>query len=406
MILRWPILLLTIATPAIALAQTDDSIDLVAEARAVAREVAGIRELALRRPVDFEVHDRATIRAYAEASLAREMTPEQWAGQEALMSHLGLVPDSVRLRDLVARLYAEQVAGYYDPVRKTFYLADWLPRLLQRGVVAHEIVHALQDQHFDLERWLRDLSPTEDGSLARAAVVEGDAMAAMLAYLLAPTGVTVERLPDVATLLQGRGAEIAEAYPDFERAPEALKRLLLFPYVEGSAFVLDAVRRGGWNGVDRLYREPPASSEQILHPERYWDTPDPPRSLKSPWEAGERPGTLLTEGEWGEFGTGLVLSAALGDTAAAAAAARGWDGDRYALARDSDGRLRYAWSLVWDSPAAAERFARAYAQGAALRFPGSTRIVTGTGRLDIRAPGRTLALRWAGDRVSLREIAN
>jgi hypothetical protein len=127
----WTLLLLV---PAPALAQREAPAALLAAARAVSREVAGIRHLEWLRPVDFQVSDRATIRRFAQASLDREMSADQWAAYEALLEHCGLLPAGVDLRDLVVRLYAEQVAGYYEPARKTFYLADWLPQLLQRGV--------------------------------------------------------------------------------------------------------------------------------------------------------------------------------------------------------------------------------------------------------------------------------
>ena len=196
-------LALCLSVPVVA--QTPAPAALVDDARAIARQVAGIRGLAVLRPIDFEVSDRETVRAYARASLADQMPPGQWESYEALLVHTGMIPPGTDLEELVVRLYAEQIAGYYDPARKTFYLADWLPQLLQRGVVAHEVTHALQDQHFDLERWLAELSPTEDGSLARAAVAEGDAMAAMIAYLLEPMGAGVEELPVLAVQVESRG---------------------------------------------------------------------------------------------------------------------------------------------------------------------------------------------------------
>jgi hypothetical protein len=313
-----------------------------------------------------------------------------------------MIPPGTDLEGLVVGLYAEQIAGYYDPPRETFYLADWLPQLLQRGVVAHEVTHALQDQHFDLERWLTDVPPTEDGSLARAAVAEGDAMAAMIAYLLEPMGAGVEDLPPLSDLIGGQGA-VAGAYPSFEAAPEALQRLLLFPYVEGSDFVREALARGGWDAVDRLYRDPPASSEQILHPDRYFDARDEPRA---PALAGEEAGPEpLTEGSWGEFGTRLALAAALADTALPALAASGWDGDRFALWSEPHGGLRYVWVSVWDSPAFAERFAEAYAQAATDRTPGSARITTGEDHFELAAGGRTLHIVRRGDRVEIRETS-
>lgn len=382
-------------------AQREAPASLLAAARAVAREVAGIRELAWQRPIDFRVSDRPTIQAYARTSLEREMSIDEWKAYEVLLAHVGMIPPGLDLHDLVVRLYAEQIAGYYDPHVKTFYLADWLPTLLQRAVVAHEATHALQDQHFDLARWLAELPPTEDGALARGAVVEGDAMMVMITYLLAPTGTAPEQLPDLGLLLEGRAGEIAASFPTFERAPESLQRLLLFPYVEGSRFVLAAIRTGGWAAVDRLYHDPPASTEQVLHPERYWARRDEPRRLPIPL-AGEAGARLLTSGSWGEFGTRLVLAAALGDSAAAGPA-RGWGGDRYALYALPGGSRRFAWSLVWDTPEDAEEFAHAYAQAIARRFPGPARVETGSGRFAFHGRGRGVSLAWRGKRVEIRE---
>jgi hypothetical protein len=389
-----------LSSPDPAVGQREAPLALVAAARAIGQELASIRRLDWKGPVDFQVSDRETIRRYATQSLEREMSLEDWAAQTALLSHCGLLPAGADLKDLVVRLYTEQVAGYYDPHRKTFYLADWLPQLLQRAVVAHEVTHALQDQHFDLAAWLGELGPTEDGALARVAVAEGDAMAAMLAYMLAPTGASIDRLPDPADLLAGNSSAIAQAYPAFDQAPEALQRLLLFPYVEGASFVIAALREGGWGSVDALYHDPPASTEQILHPDRYWKTRDQPRSPAPPRRADL--GRELSEGSWGEFGTGLILAAALGDSAAATGAT-GWDGDRYVLYEKPSGEMAYGWTLVWDSANAAQRFATAYAQATTQRFRGSARMTTGASRFRFEAEQRTLEMTWDGDRVQILE---
>ncbi|MGH7587669.1 MAG: hypothetical protein ACRELU_03645 [Gemmatimonadota bacterium] len=392
----WALLVLF---PVPGLAQREAPAALLAAARAVSREVAAIRRLEWLRPVDFQVSDRATIRRFAQASLDREMTPDQWAAYQALLQHNGLLPAGVDLRDLVVRLYAEQVAGYYEPARKTFYLADWLPRLIQRAVVAHEATHALQDQHFDLVGWMAEVAPTEDAALARAAVIEGDAMLAMLAYLLGPMGARPESLPDVGQLLAGQAGAVGQGFPTFAAAPPGLQRLFLFPYVEGSAFVQAGLRHGGWAAIDSLYADPPASTEQILHPERYWGARDPPRPAGLP--AGVAGEPWIT-GSWGEVGVQIVLAAALADTAAVRGAAQGWDGDRYALYK-RDGAPAFAWTLLWDTPRDADRFARAYAQAAVRRFPGPARLTTGIGRFAFEGDDRRLDLRWSGDRVEVRE---
>lgn len=393
----WAILVLF---PAPALAQREAPAALLAAARAVSREIAAIRGLEWLRPVDFQISDRATIRTFAEASLDREMSPDQWAAYQVLLQHCGLLPAGVDLRDLVIRLYAEQVAGYYEPARKTFYLADWLPRLIQRAVVAHEATHALQDQHYDLVGWMAEVAPTEDDALARAAVIEGDAMVAMLAYLLGPLGARPEELPDVGQLLAGQSGAVGQGFPTFASAPPGLQRLFLFPYVEGSAFVQTGLRRGGWAAIDSLYADPPRSTEQILHPERYWETRDPPRPIEVP---ASGPGEPWISGSWGEFGVQILLAASLADTAAVRAAARGWDGDRFALYRREGAAPAFVWTIVWDAPEDAEGFAQAYAQATVRRYAGPARLTTGIGRFEFETDGRRLDLRWSGDRVEIRE---
>lgn len=386
-----------LARPADAQREAPES--LVAAARAVTREVAALRELPLRRPVEFRVSDRSTIRSFAREALAREMPPEQWESYERLLAHTGLIPADLDLQDLVLALYVEQIAGYYDPEEDTFFLADWIPQLLQRAVVAHEVTHALQDQHFDLDRWLAELPPTEDAALARAAVAEGDAMAAMLAYLLVPAGLRLEELPPIGTLLERSAGSIAAAYPTFEEAPQALQRLLLFPYVQGTDFVRSTLRSGGWEAVDRLYRDPPSSTEQILHPERY-QRRDSPTEVEPPEASGER----LLSGSWGEFGVSLVLGSDL-DEATAREAAIGWDGDRYVFTRPASGELAYAWTTVWDSEARARAFADAYAQAVVRRFSGSARIATGKDTFAFERPGRRVRVRREGLRVEILDRA-
>jgi hypothetical protein len=388
------------AAPGTARAQREAPAALVAAARAVSREISGIRGLPWKEPVAFQVSDRATIQSYAEAALAREMSPAEWDAYGELLAFTGLVPRDLDLQELVADLYAEQIAGYYDPHLQTFYLADWLPPLLQRAVVAHEATHALQDQHFDLERWMGEVPSTEDGALARGAVVEGEAMAVMLAYLLAPTGMTVDQVPDVGSLMQGPGGDMAGTFPSFANAPPALQRILLFPYVEGSRFVIEGLRQDGWEALDRLYADPPASTEQILHPARYWETRDPPTSLEIP--RGDPGMERVIAGSWGELGVQLILAGGISDSLAGGPA-RGWDGDRFALYRGEGGAHRFAWSSAWDTPRDAEEFALAYAQALARRFPGPARIETGTGRYSFQAPGRSVAIRWSGRRVEVRE---
>src|SRR5262249_10520628 len=157
----------------------------------------------------------------------------------------------------------EQAAGYYDPKQQTFFIADWLPQLVQKSVMAHELVHALQDQHYDLQKNFDLVKDQADLSLARKALIEGDAMAVMLIYLLEPLGLSMESLPDMGTLVQDSAALLGEQFQVYTRAPLIFRQQLLFPYVHGLAFVKAALAHGGWPELQRVYRHPPVSAQQV-----------------------------------------------------------------------------------------------------------------------------------------------
>ena len=139
--------------------------------------------------------------------------------------------------------------------------------------MAHELVHALQDQYYNLQKNFDLVKDQADLSLARKALIEGDAMAVMLVYLLEPLGLTMEDLPDMGTLLQGSASLLRDQFQVYTRAPLILRQQLLFPYVHGLAFVKAALAHGGWPGLQRVYQHPPVSTQQIMHPEKYLAEP-------------------------------------------------------------------------------------------------------------------------------------
>ena len=143
------------------------------------------------------------------------------------MVQWGLLTPDFRLKEFVLDLLTEQAAGYYDPKQQTFFIADWLPHLVQKPVMAHELVHALQDQYYNLQKNFDLVKDQADLSLARKALIEGDAMAVMLVYLLEPLGLTMEDLPDMGTLLQGSASLLGDQFQVYTRAPLILRQQLL-----------------------------------------------------------------------------------------------------------------------------------------------------------------------------------
>ena len=229
---------------------------------AVLKETSELRELAILKGVKSGAQSRADIERMIIKNLDTDTTPAEMHAAEVLLKVFGLAPKAFEYRPFLIRLLTEQVAGYYDPKAQQFYLADWIELDGQKPVMAHELVHALQDQHFNLKRFEKWPKGESDAELAAHALIEGDATLAMTLYMA--------KNPLVAlAFIRSLGAQQA-ASEEFNQAPRALKESLLFPYEQGSAFATQLYRRGGWEMVSQAYTKLPQSTEQILHPEKYF----------------------------------------------------------------------------------------------------------------------------------------
>jgi len=270
---------------------------LVAHLDAAAREVSRVRGLPLRHAVAGEIVDKDALKTRVAARLAEPHAQVELAATGLVMARLGEIPPGTDYPQLVADLLVEQIAGSYDPATKTLLLgrsatlddAGWADM-----VVSHELDHALQDQAFDLKKFLAVDEP--DVAVARRALVEGDGIATMLEVALARQHATVDwSNAEVAALIDkvmeqgaagctGSGSACGGA---FDRAPFAVRENLVFPYRAGFRFVAALRHRQTWSAVDAAFRKPPKSTAQVMHPERYLDgdapatvTLVPPPSLK------------------------------------------------------------------------------------------------------------------------------
>ena len=329
-------------------------------ARVVTR-LQALRGLELREPVPMEVKSPQEVRGHLHEILERDFAADELRDLSRVYAALGLLEPDRDLHAAILELYSAQVAGFYDLDTRRLYLVDpppvptspWLALVelvLRRDLagemlLAHELTHALQHQ------WTgalaRSADPGEDDrGLALRAVVEGDATLAGFAAVLG--GLDRESAAGLAKALGGVPAELEALLPEI---PRLLRETLVFQYVEGSRFVAEAFRRGGWPGVDRLLRHPPLSTEQVLHPGRFFIRPDAPMrvSLGGLEDRREDPEwRLLEENTLGELGIRILLEGAL-DAERAAVAAYGWDGDRFAaFARGEE--LQLFWMSVWDRP--------------------------------------------------------
>ena len=339
----------------------------------VLQRVVSLRQLQPKMAIKRAVRDRQQIRTAMLALVQDELSPAEWEAERKAMVQWGLIVPDFRLKEFVLDLLTEQAAGYYDPKQQTFFIADWLPELVQKPVMAHELVHAIQDQHYELQRNFDLVKDQTDLTLARKALIEGDATAVMLVYLLEPLGLHMEDLPDLEMLLQAGGSLLGDQFQVYARAPLILRQQLLFPYVHGLAFVKAALARSGWEGLQRIYQHPPVSTEQIMHPEKYFAEPPVLPSevtLRVPADALSPSWEKLKRDVLGEFLLSVILQQFLPEDEARQSAA-GWRGDRYELFEQPDsGRLLLVCVTAWDTPEEAAEFFQSYKKLLALKYPG------------------------------------
>jgi hypothetical protein len=345
-----------------------------------------LRGLTLRRPLRVRWVDPAFTRRFVRDAIARQIPKGGLQAYAATLSKLGLLPAGYDLARSVEELLGDLVAGFYDHVAAVLHVRSDAPA--GEYVLAHEIAHALQDQHHALAELLRPRLDHDDRGFALRALVEGDALLVMELYLRQTLSLwkLVRLLADVFSLL-GMDEKKLEATPLY------LRETLVRSYLDGKAFVETLRRAGGWARVERAFREPPQSSEQILHPEKYLRGERPLRISLPDLGTVLGPGwTVLHENTVGELGASALLRGAVASRKLAAAAAEGWGGDRLRCYQGPGGRLLLVWRTAWDTTRDASEFRRALSSllderhGRALEAgrrwssPGGTVLIAGSGR--------------------------
>ncbi len=338
-----------------------------AQIQRVAAAVARVRRLKVLRHLDVEVVDRAFVQRFVRRSILRDYGEAHIKGYVATLARLGMLPKGYDWIASIQELLGEQGAGFYDPRTKKLYLRGDMPA--GEIILAHEVAHAIQDQHYDLVKMQGDYKDNEDRSFAVSAVVEGDATLVMVRYMRETLSV-IKAFKLAGNLLQMMSMDQEK----IEQAPLYVREALTGTYLKGLTFITYLSSRGGTHLVNRAFRKPPASSEQILHPVKYLvgerpvkvTLPDLRPALGKGW-------SVLHENTLGEFGVLSLLRGSLVTRMEATRAAAGWGGDRLRSYRHRDGRMVLVWHLAWDSAREARE-----AHGALTRYFAA--------RLD--APGR------------------
>lgn len=318
------------------------------------RDLRGLPDPGIGAP---EVITRQQLADEVAAILDDEWTPDELAIANRTLQAMGLLTAEQDLRDLSAQLLEGQVLGFYDYTQQRMVVVSDAGLTAEARVTyAHEYTHALQDGAFDAGAEL-DALETDDAIGAYQALVEGDATLLMLQWALAH--LSADELGQIG----------ATPLPDTTGIPDWMIQQLQWPYlaglnllttVSGMAVVPGVGGGSDWGAVDDVYADPPASTEQVIHPEKYL-AHEEPIFVEAPNVAG-----LLGDG-WedlapnseGEAMIAIWLTH-LGVGGAADAAAAGWGGDSLTVATGPNDEMAMAWRIAWDAASDAEEFAAAY----------------------------------------------
>lgn len=352
--------------------QEKDAKSLIAMAEALEKDVETLRGLKFKRPVKKSVMSKVQLKEYLKHAIAEEMPTEKTQALSKIYGLLGLLPANYDLEKGILETLESQVAGLYDPKKQEFFLVEGVPTGLQKITIVHEMVHALDDQYFDLQKMMDRVKDHEDGLLGVRAVVEGSGTLIMSRYQVKNMG---DLMKDMASIME----EMKTQQDQLKKVPPYLFKTLAGAYLLGQTFLVRGgdmmmavmeTKKGEAADFERAFQHPPLSSEQVIHPEKYWDEKkrDEPVEIRLPDLS-----SVLGEG-WkkigedtlGELNVATITTkpednpdfsnpTALMSLEWSNDAAEGWDGDRF-IAFEKEGKVLVAWLTIWDRDQDATEF--------------------------------------------------
>jgi hypothetical protein len=340
--------------------EREQSAEFLQAADEVLAEMSKLLSLPILSPLKKSLRSRDEIKAYLLQKMKEDKDADKRYADQKSMEKFGLIPKDYPLEQVLVKVLTEQIAGLYDPDSKEFFIADWNTPADERMVMSHELTHALHDQHFHIQKWTDAAKPNDDAELARDAVVEGSALAAMLDYVLRGKG-SIRDLGEMdPSMLMGD----VDSSPELAKAPKVLQDELLFPYLAGTTFTQRVLKAsGGWPDFHKVYENPPVSTQQIMHPDLYFQGIVPPK-IALPETAGliSADWKKLDENNMGEFGLLEIFKQFLAKDRATSLAGA-WSADRYALFENQKNkRTLLIFRIRLASDADAARFFGGYSE--------------------------------------------
>ena len=358
-------------------ANHSSSPDFIKAADQVLLQMSQILSLPIKQPLKKSLRSKQEVRDYLVREDKEDKNDAERYADAKTLEAFGLIPKDFPLDSFMLDVLTDQVAGLYDPKAKEFYIADWIPVDEQKTVMSHELTHALEDQSFRIDDWIKAARPNDDAELARDSVSEGSAMAAMVDYQMLDQHIGVRELPDVTLLIRAGAITEMDKDPNLAKAPIYIRDELLFPYLAGTGFTQEFLKaHSGWKDIHLVFENPPVSTQQILHPDLYLNGTKPVAVALPTWK-GVVPDNwkLLEENTMGEFGVGEILKQFRKDNSEDPLTTA-WKGDRYAVFEDAKSKTTpLVFRLVLDSPEDAARFFGQYSEALELKHSGRTNLL-------------------------------
>ncbi|HUC28927.1 MAG TPA: hypothetical protein VMR80_05060 [Candidatus Acidoferrum sp.] len=327
---------------------------------------------------------KADVEKYVQGALAKEEYTQRFVQEEMSMKKLGFLPREFNLKEFLVKSTGQEIAGYYDNRTKTISLLNWVPADRQEPILAHELTHALQDQNYDLTKWMKGAQKAQGGAddesaVARKAIVEGQAMVVYVDYMLKPIGRTLKDTPDLLYSMEDPAVKAVTDSTLMHESPMVMREAGAFAYKEGLIFEGELLRKGGKEmAFTGVFARPPQNSHEVLHPDTYINgeklaavrIPDMKNVLNNQYD-------VYDSGSIGELDVRTLLKQ-YGERKIADDLSSAWQGGTYVLYRrkaESDTQasvstadLTLLYVSRWKSPQAAERFATFYAGAVSQRY--------------------------------------
>ena len=320
-------------------------------------ELSQMTGLAPLKRVERDFITRAKLKEFLVKRLKEVSKPEEIHAEELTLKLFGLVPDDFNLEAATVSVMTEQAAAFYDYHKKRMFVLEGQDDELQRIALFHELAHALADQHFNLAKFILK-SNTDDAATARGAVMEGQAQWLMMERMAKKNGQSLLTSDMLLSMISSMG-ESSSQYPELAKSPMYIRESLLFPYTGGMLFQNAVLKKMGNDGFTEVFKRAPVSTQQIMHPDKYFDKIVPAEPKLEKLAQGKEYKKLI-EGGLGEFNITMLVKQYASKVDAARIAPH-WRGGRIAVfesKKDKHAMLQHV--VEFDSPESAREYLEVY----------------------------------------------